>query len=82
MFYYCLTCTKLAVEKLNGLKETHYCLPRPFIRMIQVNKFAVNLAKAGKGFKEIKTMVEQVYGENTIKNGLAHAHILDILKKV
>ena len=78
MFYSYLTCTKPAVEKLHGLKELHYCLPRPFIRTIKVNDFAIDLAKAGKGFKEIKNIFKQVYGANTIKN----TNIFDNLKKV
>ena len=76
MFYFCFTCTKLAVENLHGLKELHYCLPRPFIKMIKVNKFAVVLTKARKGFTEIKNMDIQVSEANTIKN----TNIFEILK--
>ena len=65
MFYFYVTCTKPAVEELHSLKELHYCLPRPFIMMIKVNYFAVDLTKAGKGFKEIKTysnrFMEQIH---------------------
>ena len=46
--------------------------------MIKGNNFAVDIAKAGKGFKEIKNIFKQVYGANTIKN----TNIFDILKKV
>ena len=46
--------------------------------MIKVNDFAVDLAKAGKGFKEIKNIGKQVYGANTIKK----TNIFDFLKKV
>ena len=65
MFNFNVTRTKPAVEKLHSLKELHYCLPRPFIRMVKVNDFTVDLAKAGKGFKEIKNIFKQVYGANT-----------------
>ena len=44
--------------------------------MIKVNKFAVVLTKARKGFTEIKNIDIQVSEANTIKN----TNIFDILK--
>ena len=78
MYCFGVICTRLVVAKLHGLKDPHYCSPRPFIRMIKLKDFAVDLAKAGKGFKEIKTMIEQVYGIKMIVKTL----LFDILKKV
>ena len=46
--------------------------------MTRPHDFAADLAKAGKGFKEIKELVDSVYG---IK-GLKKTAIYDIIKKV
>ena len=35
--------------------------------MTRVHDFAVDLARAGKTFKEIKTMIDQVYGDMALK---------------
>jgi hypothetical protein len=46
--------------------------------MTRLNHFAVDLAKAGRSFREIKAMVDSVYGDK----GLNKTVIIAILKKV
>ena len=46
--------------------------------MTRPHDFAVDLAKAGKGFKEIKELVDRVYGSK----GLKKTAIYEIIKKV
>ena len=46
--------------------------------MTRVHDFAVDLAKAGKGYKEIRELVSNVYGDK----GLKKTAIYEIIKRV
>jgi hypothetical protein len=46
--------------------------------MTRVRDFIADLARAGKGYLEIKEMVENVYGEKALKKTAIYA----IIKKV
>ena len=61
-----------------GLPRECTLWPLPVFRMTRPHDFAADLAKAGKGFKEIKELVDSVYG---IK-GLKKTAFYDIINKV
>ena len=52
--------------------------PQPNLDMTRVHDFATDLARTRKGFKEIKEMLDQVYGDKSLKK----TAIYDIIRKV
>ncbi len=79
-FLFCLSCFSLRCSCLGpgrGDSQSLVATP-PLHSMTRVRDFVADLAKTGKSFKEIKEIVDSVYGDKTLKKTAIYA----ILKKV